>query len=65
MGSMEELKQGIIELCNRSGLPLECIVYVLKDAWRDAEASLHTLLEQQKQQQTQAANTENAEEKAE
>lgn len=37
---MEELKQQILDLCNSSDLPLECVVFVLKDAWRDAEAAL-------------------------
>ena len=37
---MEELKLKILDLCNSSGLPLECVMYVLKDAWRDAEATL-------------------------
>ena len=37
---MEELKLKILEICNSSGLPLECIMYVLKDCWRDAEATL-------------------------
>lgn len=37
---MEELKSKILEICNSSGLPLECIMYVLKDCWRDAEATL-------------------------
>ena len=40
MGQMDELKQQILTVCNSSGLPLECIMYVLKDAWRDAEATL-------------------------
>lgn len=37
---MNELKQKIISLCNESGLPLEALTFVLKDAWRDAEAAL-------------------------
>ena len=37
---MEELKQKILDLCNSSGLPLEAIMFILKDAWRDAEAAL-------------------------
>jgi hypothetical protein len=37
---MDELKTKILEICNSSGLPLECIMYVLKDVWRDAEAAL-------------------------
>lgn len=37
---MNELKKQILELCNNSKLPLECIIYVVKDIWRDAEATL-------------------------
>ena len=36
---MLELKNKIIALCNESGLPLEAIMFVLKDAFRDAEIS--------------------------
>lgn len=42
---MEELKQKIIDLCNESGLPLECIYFVVKDAWRDVEATLRAVQE--------------------
>ena len=37
---MEELKQKLIDLCNESGLPLEAIYFVVKDVWRDVEATL-------------------------
>ena len=37
---MEELKQKIINLCNESQLPLECIYFVVKDVWRDVEMTL-------------------------
>jgi hypothetical protein len=37
---MEELKQKLVELCNESGLPLEAILFVTKDLWRDVEATL-------------------------
>lgn len=45
---MEELKQQIIDLCNQSGLPLEAILFVTKDVWRDVEATLRTVMEKQK-----------------
>ena len=38
--NMEELKQQIIDLCNKSGLPLEAILFVTKDVWRDVEDTL-------------------------
>ena len=37
---MEELKQKIINLCNESGLPLEALLFVTKDVWRDVEDTL-------------------------
>ena len=36
---MTELKNKIIALCNQSGLTIEQVVFVLKDAYRDAEDS--------------------------
>ena len=36
---MEELKKQIIDLCNKSNLPLEAILFVTKDVWRDVEAT--------------------------
>ena len=37
---MEELKQKLVDLCNESGLPLEAILFVTKDLWRDVEDTL-------------------------
>jgi hypothetical protein len=37
---MEELKKNLIKLCNESGLPLEAVVFVIKDLYRDACDSL-------------------------
>lgn len=34
---MMELKERIIALCNQSGLTIEEVFFVLKDAYRDAE----------------------------
>ena len=48
---MNELKQKIVDLCNSSGLPLEALIFILKDIWRDAEDTLRKLEEVQKQQQ--------------
>ena len=36
---MMELKNKIIALCNNSGLTIEQVVFVLKDAYREAEDS--------------------------
>ena len=43
---MEELKQQIIDLCNESELPLEAILFVTKDVWRDVEDTLRKAKEQ-------------------
>lgn len=55
---MEELKQQIIDLCNASGLPLEAILFVTKDVWRDVQDTL----EQFKKQQVQGQDSSNQKE---
>lgn len=50
---MEELKQKIIDLCNESGLPLDAILFVTKDVWRDVEDTLRAYKESQKQARPQ------------
>ena len=37
---MEELKNKLIDVCNESQLPLEAILFVTKDLWRDVEETL-------------------------
>ncbi len=37
---MEELKQKLLDVCNESGLPLEAILFVTKDLYRDVEDTL-------------------------
>ena len=37
---MEELKQNLLDVCNESGLPLEAILFVTKDLYRDVEETL-------------------------
>ena len=37
---MEELKQKLLDCCNESDLPLEAILFVTKDLWRDVEDTL-------------------------
>lgn len=43
---MEELKQKLLDDCNESGLPLEAILFVTKDLWRDVESTLRRLEEE-------------------
>lgn len=45
---MEQLKRQIIELCNNSELPLEAILFVTKDVWRDVEMTMRSLKEENK-----------------
>lgn len=51
---MEELKQKIINLCNESGLPLEAILFVTKDVWRDVESTLRDFKKKQEEQDAKA-----------
>ena len=37
---MEELKQKLLDICNASELPLEAILFVTKDLYRDVEDTL-------------------------
>ena len=37
---MEELKQKLLDVCNASELPLEAILFVTKDLYRDVEDTL-------------------------
>ena len=54
---MEELKQKIIDLCNESGLPLEAILFVTKDVWRDVESTLRAA-QQMQQKEKEKENEE-------
>lgn len=40
---MEELKKKLIAICNESELPLEAILFVTKDLWRDVDATIRSL----------------------
>ena len=55
---MEELKKQIIELCNDSGMPLEAIVFVLKDAWRDAQESFEIYKKQAEKKKAEVIETD-------
>ena len=59
---MEELKQRILNLCNESELPIEAVMFVLKDAWRDAEAALRMAKAQFPQNVPQAKDEVNEKE---
>ena len=47
---MEELKQKLLNDCNESGLPLEALMFVVKDLWRDIQEATRALKLQQEQE---------------
>lgn len=55
---MEELKQKLINVCNESNLPIEAIVFVVKDVWRDAEDTLRQYKAAQEQASPQLQQKE-------
>lgn len=55
---MNELKQKLLDICNSSGLPLEAILYVTKDLWRDVEDTLRRLEEDAKASSSEPAKDE-------
>ena len=55
---MNELKDKILDLCNNSGLPLEAIIFIVKDVWRDAEATLEVAKQQLKEKEQKEDNKE-------
>lgn len=53
---MEELRLKIIELCNESQLPLEALVFIIRDVYRDVNETFI------KYQQAHSQTTEKTEE---
>ena len=56
---MEELKQKLLKDCNNSGLPLEAILFVTKDLWRDVEDTLRVYKLNAEQSAPQDSKEEN------
>ena len=48
---MEELRQKIIALINESGLPLEAIVFIVRDVYRDVDMTFQNYLKEEKESQ--------------
>ena len=48
---MEELRQKIIALINESGLPLEAIVFIIRDVYRDVDITFQNYLKEEKESQ--------------
>ena len=45
---MEELRQKFINMINESGLPLEAIVFVVRDVYRDVNETFQRMSEEAK-----------------
>lgn len=58
---MEHLRQELVNLINESGLPLEAVVFVVRDVYRDVDAAFKNFLEQEKKQQQEASSLEDSE----
>ena len=58
---MMELKNSIVTLCNESGLPLEAILFIVKDIYRDAEESYAAYQERQAIEKARAAKKQDIE----
>ena len=48
---MEELRQKIIALINESRLPLEAIVFIVRDVYRDVDMTFQNYLKEEKESQ--------------
>lgn len=48
---MEELRQKIITLINESGLPLEAIVFIVRDVYRDVDMTFQNYFKEEKESQ--------------
>lgn len=54
---MVEFKKKLIELCNESKLPVEALMFVIKDLYRDIEETFDEY-NKQKEQQAKQENIE-------
>ena len=58
---MTELKEQLLQLCNQSGLPLEAVMFVVRDLYRDVEET-YRRYEEATAQAEQSASKEEQEE---
>lgn len=47
---MEELRLKLIEACNQSGLPLEAVLFVVRDVYRDVNETYQNYKKQQEEE---------------
>lgn len=59
---MEELRQKFINMINESGLPLEAIVFVIRDVYRDVNETFQRMSEEAKNVSSEKNNNEEGEE---
>ena len=53
---MEELRQKFINMINESGLPLEYIVFVIRDVYRDVNETFQRMSEEAKKASSEENN---------
>ena len=53
---MEELRQKFINMINESGLPLEAIVFVIRDVYRDVNEAFQRMSEEAKKASSEENN---------
>ena len=53
---MEELRQKFINMINGSGLPLEAIVFVIRDVYRDVNETFQRMSEEAKKASSEENN---------
>lgn len=58
---MEELRQKIIALINESGLPLEAIVFIIRDVYRDVDITFQNYLKEEKESQKEISSKQERE----
>ena len=59
---MEELRQKFINMINESGLPLEAIVFVIRDVYRDVNETFQRMSEEVKNVSSEKNNNEEGKE---
>lgn len=58
---MEELRLKLIEDCNKSGLPVEALVFVVRDVYRDVTEVYNKFLMQKQNEQDEVKEGEKTE----
>ena len=59
---MEELRQKFINMINESGLPLEAIVFVIRDVYRDVNETFRKMTEEAQKASSENNNNKEGEE---